>query len=109
MSIFLIKHLNFTKLTNKSINECTSKPSCSKNTIQQTNKKKLESVEPDTKNLSSIPQKITIPVKNKAAAKDCSDDFKTPVSLNINIVLTDEILKDLKTNGLTISINLAKQ
>ena len=74
MSIFLIKHLNFTKLTNKSINECTSKPSCSKNISQQTNKKKLESVEPDTKNLPSIPQKITTPLKSKAAVKDCGDD-----------------------------------
>ena len=75
--------------TTKSFNASTSQQSCSKITSQHTNKNKLENVEIN-------------------AVKDCGDDFK-PVSININIVLTDEILKDLTTNGITISINLAKE
>ena len=108
MNIFIVLHSIVTKLINRSINEGTSKQSFQKNTTRQTNKNKFESVEPDTKHLSSIPEKINISLNSKTAEKDCRDGFKILVSFSINIVLNDEILKDLTTNGLTISINLAK-
>ena len=86
-----------------------SKQSVSTTTIQKTNKNQSGKVTSDTENQVMVSQNITIPLKNMTLSKNCGDATKTPITFNIKIDVNEELLKGLRSQGLTMTINLAKE
>ena len=89
--------------------EGTSKRSFQKITPQKTNQKQSINLTPKTENQLSVSKNITMPSKSIIAPNTFGDNVKTPIIFNINIVVNDEILKGLTSQGLTMTINLAKE
>ena len=86
--------------------EGSSKQSFEKITQQKTNKNlSIDLTSKTEKQLLSL----TVPSENITAPVTFSDVTKTQLAFNINIVVNDEILKCLKSQGLTMTINLAKE